>query len=202
MARNERPKVVRCTSNQIPTATPIKIHTWAGMPAKSEFPNARNDGGKPEYDSAPRVSASAKPRKSENVPSVTINGGRFSRVINTALKPPPNAPIPTTAKLASHGSIPSRLTIMPNNTAHNPIIDPTDKSIPPVRITGVMATASRPISTEWRKTLETFRPIKKLRPNNWKSTTSTRITSNSTTSWRASNDFNEIDLELGMMFVG
>ena len=38
--------------------------------------------------------------------------------------------------------------VIPNRTAHRPIIEPTDRSIPPVRITGVMATASRPISTE------------------------------------------------------
>ena len=71
---------------------------------------------------------------------------------------------------------------MPNNTAHRPIIEPTDRSMPPVRITGVIATASRPISTECLNTLEKFLSVRKFRPSTWNRITSKRITNTRTAS--------------------
>jgi len=46
-----------------------------------------------------------------------------------------------------HASAASRQSF-PKHTAHSPSSEPTDRSIPPVRITGVITSASRPISTE------------------------------------------------------
>ena len=100
--------------------------------------------------SAPRVMASASPRNSENVPSVTISGGNRSQVMSVALSPPASAPIPMVQAAASGMDIPASRQNLPNKIAHNPSSEPTDRSIPPVRMIGVITSASRPISTECR----------------------------------------------------
>ncbi len=50
----------------------------------------------------------------------------------------------------------------PNTTAASPIIDPTDRSMPPLMITGVNATASSPSSTLRRVTSKKFPSVKKF----------------------------------------
>ena len=53
---------------------------------------------------------------------------------------------------------------LPNNTADSPISEPTDKSMPPATITGVSATASKPISTLRRTTSNALSRVKKFVP--------------------------------------
>ncbi len=60
-------------------------------------------------------------------------------------------------------SPPSRQSL-PKTTAERPISEPTDRSMPPVVITGVKATASRPISTLRRSTSNALASEKKLVP--------------------------------------
>ena len=52
----------------------------------------------------------------------------------------------------------------PMTTADRPSSDPTDRSIPPVTITGVKARASRPISTLARATSAALPRVRKLEP--------------------------------------
>ena len=52
----------------------------------------------------------------------------------------------------------------PKLTAHRPIIDPTERSMPPVTITGVSASASSPISTPSRIHSKKFPSEKKFCP--------------------------------------
>src|SRR5262245_28281465 len=105
---------------------------------------------------------SAIPRNIEKVPSVTISGGRRSRAIRTAFKPPPAHPNKSAVHAAKGtGRFQSRY-IAPKTTAARPIIDPTDKSIPPVMITGVNAIASRPSSTLNRSTSKKLLAVRKF----------------------------------------
>src|SRR5215212_1761617 len=73
-------------------ATATNIGAWAGTPIHRSWPRKRNDAGKLVKVSTPCVIASARPRKSENVPNVTIKGGSRSRVMSSAFNPPPIAP--------------------------------------------------------------------------------------------------------------
>src|SRR6516162_10646927 len=94
---------------------------------------------------------SAIPRNKENDPSVTIRGGRSSQEIKRAFSPPPASPVSRATAAAAGSESFQSLQAMPNTTAARPIIDPTDRSMPPVMMTGVSATASSPSSTLNRK---------------------------------------------------
>ena len=61
--------------------------------------------------------------------------------------------------------------------------DPTERSIPPVTITGVSARASRPISVPRRTISKAFLAVQKLRPITEKTATSATRRSASTPSW-------------------
>src|SRR5471032_627944 len=122
-----------------------------GIPSQRSCPRNKNESGKFVNVSAPRVIASASPRKSEKVPSVTMSGGKRSHVIKVALSPPPSAPTQNVQTAGSGIDIPASRQNFPNRIAHRLNNDATDKSIPPVKIIGVIASASRPISHECRK---------------------------------------------------
>src|SRR5262245_52069468 len=115
---------------------------------------------------------SATPRNSENDASVTMSGGRFSPATSTALSAPPAQPtISASAAAIGIASSQSRYAA-PSTTADRPIIEPTDRSIPPVTMTGVSATASSPSSTLKRITSKKFATDKKFGAMNEKTTTS------------------------------
>src|ERR1051325_7812616 len=69
--------------------------------------------------------------------------------------------------------------------AHSASNDPTDRSMPPVKITGVMASASKPISTDSLTTSKAFPVVAKFVPVRAKmrhlmtSTTTSRISNRS-----------------------
>src|SRR5579863_260721 len=90
---------------------------------------------------------SAMPRNIENDPSVTINGGRFSREIAKAFKLPPRQPASSAATAAHASERCQSRNAAPKMTAASAIMEPTERSIPPVTITGVIARASNPSST-------------------------------------------------------
>src|ERR1035438_198177 len=105
---------------------------------------------------------SAIPRNREKDPSVTTSGGRLKRAINSAFKAPPAQPISSAVNNApASGKCPSRQSA-PNETAANPIIEPTERSMPPVMITGVRAKANSPNSTLKRITSMRFSQVKKF----------------------------------------
>ena len=132
-------------------AAKMKTGACAGMPSQRSWPRNRNDSGKFVNASAPRVMASASPRNSEKVPSVTMSGGNRSHVINVALSPPPSAPTQIVQAAASGIDIPASRQNFPNKIAHKLNSEATDRSIPPVKMIGVIASASSPISHECRK---------------------------------------------------
>ena len=88
----------------------------------------------------------------------------FSRVISTAFSAPPAQPSSSAAPAAAAiGQPPSRQSA-PNTTAESPMMEPTDRSIPPVIMIGVSASASRPNSTLRRTTSKKFASVKKFSP--------------------------------------
>ena len=96
---------------------------------------------------------SAMPRNIENEPSVTISGGmlqpRDQQRIQRAARAARAASAISAA--AAMGSRQSRHAA-PNTTAASPIIEPTERSMPPVIMIGVSASASSPSSTLSRTT--------------------------------------------------
>src|SRR5579883_1001512 len=89
-------------------------------------------------------------------------GGISSLVMSAALSAPPAAPVASArAAAAGMGRPPSRQAA-PKMTAARPIMEPTERSMPPVIITGVVASASRPSSTESRTISKKLAAVKKL----------------------------------------
>src|SRR5271170_5533195 len=105
---------------------------------------------------------SAIPRNMEKVPRVTIKGGRFRREIAMAFNPPPRHPARSAAPAAAGSGKCQSCQAAPKMTAASAIMEPTERSMPPVTITGVMATASRPSSTLKRVTSKKLLPVKKF----------------------------------------
>src|SRR5215467_1292331 len=93
-----------------------------------------------------------------------MRGGKPSRATRVAFKAPPIAPRTSAPDAATQMGAPASRHSVPNSTADNPIIEPTDKSIPPVMITGVRARANNPISTLKRTTSAALVRVKKLVP--------------------------------------
>ena len=128
----------------------------------------------------PRVRPSATPRKSENVPSVTISGGNLSRVIITALSAPPATPSSSVSAITSGSAKPSSRHSAPSTTAESPIIEPTDRSMPPVMMIGVSARDSNPSSTASRVISNALAAPRKWCPVTPNTTHSARMTASST----------------------
>ena len=181
MADNARPTVDRWTKAQIAPATTTKTGNCIGTePGPYPCPRARNPAGNPVKLSTPPVNPSARPRKSENVPRVTIKGGIRNRVTHQPLNAPATVPTPRVSAAAAAVESPQSRQKVPNRTADSPINDPTERSIPPARIKGVNATAIRPTSTASRNTSKPLPTEKKLVPIAEKTATSTAIRASST----------------------
>ena len=111
---------------------------------------------------------------------MTISGGNRNFVIIKALSVPPNTPTTKVKTIASgSGKCASRHNA-PITTAESPIIEPTDKSIPPVIIIGVITSASKPISTAKRVISNAFPAVRKLFPITLNKTISTSKTTSKT----------------------
>src|SRR6185503_4038632 len=165
------------------TAAAAKTGSWAGMEKKYPWPRKRKLSGKLVKLSVADVTPSARPRKSENDPSVTMSAGMRRRVISVAFSSPASPPIPSVATAATAiGRWASRHSL-PNSTAERPMREPTDRSMPPVTITGVIASARRPISALSRTISPLFASPQKLRPRIEKTTVSATIRITSTPSW-------------------
>src|SRR3569833_2286306 len=108
--------------------------------------------------------SSAMPRYMEYVPRVTISGGSFSREINPALSAPPAQPTASAASTPAPAGRCQSLTATPKTTAASPIMEPTERSMPPVTMTGVIAIESSPSSTLKRMTSKKLSRVKKFCP--------------------------------------
>ena len=57
--------------------------------------------------------------------------------------PPPNSPTASVATIANHSGMPASRQSPPITTAAKPIIEPTERSMPPVIMIGVITNASK-----------------------------------------------------------
>ena len=73
-----------------------------------------------------------------------INAGIFNASISSPIKAPNAQPIASTSGNATSGEIPQKPIAFARNTPVNAITDPTERSIPPERITNVIPTAMMP----------------------------------------------------------
>lgn len=80
------------------------------------------------------------PRNSAMVPMVTARAGSPILVTSSPLRTPPRAPTISAATMASGIDQPA-WKVTPNTTELSPTIDPTERSMSPVIMIGVMASA-------------------------------------------------------------
>jgi uncharacterized protein (DUF1786 family) len=88
-----------------------------------------------------RVQARAIPRAPIIIANVTMNGGMRTRAITRPLAKPSSAVQQTAAAMATMRPYALRFAAITPATA---TIDPTDRSIPPVRMTNVIPRATKP----------------------------------------------------------
>src|SRR3954452_21165511 len=143
-------------------ATAISAKTTSGpgrgpslpLPRKSISPlPVSNDFGPPS------VIRSVRPRKSTIVASVMMNGWIFRTATPMPLTTPTAAPRAIAATAISGTGTPA-LTRSAVTTAVSARMDPTDRSMPPVRMTKVIPIAITPTIDAWRETFRTLRTWK------------------------------------------
>ena len=79
-----------------------------------------------------------------------INGGTPTLVMNQPLANPASAPTRIADAIASSNGSPTFFQNTPSRIADNPMIEPTDRSIPPVTMIKVIGNAISPTSTSKR----------------------------------------------------
>src|SRR3989442_11767769 len=104
------------------------------------------------------------PRNRENEPSVTMSGGMFSRVTSSAFSVPPAHPTSRATSTAAGMERCQSRQALPKTMAARPIMEPTERSMPPATMMGVSARASRPNSTLRRITSKKLPSVKKFSP--------------------------------------
>jgi len=114
-----------------------------GIGPMNPVPMKRNTCGRPVID-RPCVYVSASPRAITSMPSVVIKGGMCSLVMITPFTRPSTPPTASPATNASGTGTSdwSRLAVM---TVERASTEPTERSMPPVRITYVMPMAMMPL---------------------------------------------------------
>ena len=129
-----------------------------GMPARLALPmNANGRSGLNTVVSPPISRAS--PRTAVKEPSVTMNGGRPTKAIRAPLRKPKNRPVISAAGMPSspQPAISEQITAAIADAAR---IEPTDRSMPPVRMTKVMPAASTVLIDACCATIEMFCGVK------------------------------------------
>src|SRR5262245_61961353 len=157
------PKTVRRRTNAVSTATTAKIHSRFGTPRIEPLAMSLNAAGNGWIVLA-LVNTSTTPRAIPSMPSVTMNGGRLAYETSA----------PFTRPAATASTMPPRIATgmgtpwMSNSAvAHpdRPSTDPTDRSMPAVRITSSWPTAMMPKMATWRARLARLLPVR-----NWSET--------------------------------
>ena len=93
--------------------------------------------------------------------SVAIRGGTLKRVMISPLMPPARVPARSARTIATASGRPRPCQRVPSRIAVRPRIEPTDRSMPPVTITKVMAKATRLTSAIRRPWFKRLSSVKK-----------------------------------------
>ena len=112
------------------------------------------------------------PRAMTSMPRVMMNGCRRPFVMPSPFSAPTSAPAASAASTASGQTTPAAMSEA-SVIAAKPTIDPTDRSIPAVRMTNVMPTPMIPTMDAWRATLARLLIVRKAGDSKAPTTTST-----------------------------
>ena len=106
----------------------------------------------------------ARPRTAVSEPKVTMNGGSPTNAISAPLRKPKNRPVISAAGTPSRPqpAISEQITAAMAEAAR---IEPTDRSMPPVRMTKVMPAASTVLIEACWATIEMFCGVKNRPPD-------------------------------------
>ena len=96
---------------------------------------------------------------------VMIKAGIFRASISSPINAPKAQPITSTSGKATSGEIPQKPIALARKTPVKAITDPTDRSIPPERLTKVMPTAMIPRKALSVRILQITRV--EAKPGNW-----------------------------------
>src|ERR1700739_3625531 len=97
----------------------------------------------------------ARPRTAVSDPNVTIKGGSRRKAISAPLTRPNTNPATRQASKPRKEKLGTSETISPN-IADAATIEPTERSMPPVRMTNVIPAASTVLMEAWAATMERF----------------------------------------------
>ncbi len=181
IAYTYRPKRVCESTNQPAANTTSIVSTGTGTPSSFSRPRNPKPAGRSLTDVDPENQSATmndNPRAMVSTASVTTNGGTLNREIVIPVNEPQTAPT------ASDARIPTKTPESPKFLAHiaaaNPAsarTDPTERSMPPVRITNVIPTARTPVIAMLSPTLRRFSTDKNCGESNAKTTASATIAS-------------------------
>src|SRR5207245_9996113 len=94
------------------------------------------------------------PRAADIIDSVTTEGGRRILPMQQPFTSPASVPTPIPARMPD--AVPWLLTTLAETTLTSAATEPTERSIPAVRITIVCPHATRPVEAIWRLMLARF----------------------------------------------
>src|SRR2546430_677473 len=152
IAYTYRPKTVRRNSSATTTAMITNTHNRFGTPRIVPLAMSLNDWGSGWMVLA-FVNTSTMPRAMPSMPSVTMNGGRLAYATRAPLTSPAATATASPARIASGIGTPwksSSAATQPDS----PSTDPTDRSIPAVRMTSSWPIAMMPKMATWRARLD------------------------------------------------
>src|SRR3954454_15822270 len=136
----------------------MNIHSRFGRPRKSPFAMLPNESGS-GWTVLASVSTSTAPRAMASMPSVTMNGGSLPYATSEPLKPPIAAPAAIAMTIA--GTTPTPCTS--SSAARQPVspsTEPTDRSMPAVRMTSSWPTAMIPKTATCRARFAMLSPVR------------------------------------------
>src|SRR3954447_24983164 len=140
------------------TTTTMNIHSRFGRPRKSPLAMLANESGS-GWTVLASVSTSTTPRAMPSMPSVTMNGGSLPYATSEPLKTPIAVPAAMPTRIAGTTPVPCT-SISAVIAPVRPRTEPTDRSMPAVRITSSWPTAMMPNTATWRARFAMLSPVR------------------------------------------
>src|SRR5258705_120149 len=149
----------------------VPFYASQGEPAPEGLDQGESEDGPQD---GPLAAEDAGPAESASVARVAMSGGTLKRVMMKPLMRPASHPAPTARTMATGRANPTFFQNTPTRIAERPSIDPTERSMPPVTITKVMVSATRPTSAIRRPWLRRLSAVKKR--SDWAARTASATT--------------------------
>lgn len=130
------------------------------MPRNCPCPRKRKLAGKPLIVDPP-VMPRARPRATASIPRVTTKDGSPPKALMTPFTEPTRAPARRANTTESAGLRPMVTMNCPVSTLTSATTDPTERSMPPIRMTKVIPTLMMRPSPIWRPTTVRLPAVKK-----------------------------------------